>query len=95
MKDPVYGCVGAISVLQRQVVRLQKELDATNADLLRFAGNEMHNPMLDFSYGRRLGHAGGGGGGSFGHSGFSLPYNSPWNINPSGDGTKEGGDGNM
>ncbi|XP_015065388.1 protein LATERAL ORGAN BOUNDARIES [Solanum pennellii] len=37
MKDPVYGCVGAISVLQRQVIRLQKELDATNADLMRYA----------------------------------------------------------
>ncbi|KAF7819536.1 P24 oleosin-like [Senna tora] len=36
IKDPVYGCVGAISVLQRQVLRLQKELDATNADLIRF-----------------------------------------------------------
>ena len=37
VKDPVYGCVGAISVLQRQVHRLQKELDAANADLLRYA----------------------------------------------------------
>lgn len=37
MKDPVYGCVGAISILQRQVIRLQKELDATNADLMRYA----------------------------------------------------------
>ncbi|CAL1358106.1 unnamed protein product [Linum trigynum] len=37
LKDPVYGCVGAISVLQRQVIRLQKELDATNAHLIRFA----------------------------------------------------------
>lgn len=41
LKDPVYGCVGAISVLQRQVLRLQKELDATNADLMRYASNEM------------------------------------------------------
>lgn len=37
LKDPVYGCVGAISVLQRQVLHLQKELDATNADLMRYA----------------------------------------------------------
>ncbi|GAB4847872.1 LOB domain-containing protein 25 [Ancistrocladus abbreviatus] len=36
LKDPVYGCVGAISVLQKQVLRLQKELEATNADLLRY-----------------------------------------------------------
>ncbi|RDX65604.1 LOB domain-containing protein 25, partial [Mucuna pruriens] len=40
IKDPVYGCVGAISVLQRQVLRLQKELDATNADLIRSSCNE-------------------------------------------------------
>lgn len=37
IKDPVYGCVGAISVLQRQVIRLQKELDATHADLIRYS----------------------------------------------------------
>ncbi|KAL0344030.1 UNVERIFIED_CONTAM: LOB domain-containing protein 25 [Sesamum angustifolium] len=43
LKDPVYGCVGAISVLQRQVLNLQKELDATNADLMRYVGND-HNP---------------------------------------------------
>jgi len=36
IKNPVYGCVGAISVLQGQLFRLQKELDATNADLIRF-----------------------------------------------------------
>ncbi|XP_073038252.1 LOB domain-containing protein 25-like isoform X1 [Primulina eburnea] len=50
LKDPVYGCVGAISVLQRQVLHLQKELDATNADLMRYVTNEntpnfYHNPM--------------------------------------------------
>ncbi|KAK7381417.1 hypothetical protein VNO78_34090 [Psophocarpus tetragonolobus] len=43
IKDPVYGCVGAISVLQRQVIRLQKELDATNADLIRYSCNEIPN----------------------------------------------------
>ncbi|XP_031115148.1 LOB domain-containing protein 25-like [Ipomoea triloba] len=36
-KDPVYGCVAAISVLQRHVIRLQKELDDANADLMRYA----------------------------------------------------------
>ncbi|KAJ0962531.1 hypothetical protein J5N97_027653 [Dioscorea zingiberensis] len=41
MKDPVYGCVGAISVLQSQVQRLQKELDSANADLLRYACGEI------------------------------------------------------
>ncbi|KQK02880.1 LOB domain-containing protein 6 [Brachypodium distachyon] len=37
VKDPVYGCVGAISVLQRQVHRLQKDLDAAHSELLRYA----------------------------------------------------------
>ncbi|KAL1553362.1 LOB domain-containing protein 25 [Salvia divinorum] len=41
LKDPVYGCIGAISVLQRQVLHLQKELDATNADLMRYTSNEI------------------------------------------------------
>ncbi|WJX70220.1 hypothetical protein P8452_54351 [Trifolium repens] len=36
IKDPVYGCVGAISGLQKQLFGLQKELDATNADLIQF-----------------------------------------------------------
>ncbi|XP_047309393.1 protein LATERAL ORGAN BOUNDARIES [Impatiens glandulifera] len=40
VRDPVFGCVTAISFLQRQVERLQKELDAANADLVRFAANE-------------------------------------------------------
>lgn len=46
VRDPVYGCVGAISFLQRQVQRLQKELDAANADLIRFACNEMPTTAL-------------------------------------------------
>lgn len=44
VRDPVYGCVGAISFLQRQVERLQKELDAANADLIRYACNEYTPP---------------------------------------------------
>ncbi|XP_041997069.1 LOB domain-containing protein 25-like [Salvia splendens] len=41
LKDPVYGCIGAISVLQRQVLHLQKELEATNADLICYTSNEI------------------------------------------------------
>ncbi|KAM3361439.1 LOB domain-containing protein 25 [Capsicum galapagoense] len=63
LKDPVYGCVGAISVLQRQVIRLQKELDATNADLMRYTNYEQannnqimenHQERSNFQYGRRM-----------------------------------------
>ncbi|KAL8475408.1 hypothetical protein ACS0TY_028169 [Phlomoides rotata] len=39
LKDPVYGCVGAISVLQKQVFMLQRELDATNASIMRYASS--------------------------------------------------------
>lgn len=45
VRDPVYGCVGAITFLQRQVDRLQKELDAANADLIRYACNEIPSGM--------------------------------------------------
>ncbi|KAK8644217.1 hypothetical protein V6N13_123529 [Hibiscus sabdariffa] len=78
MKDPVYGCVGAISVLQRQVIRLQRELDATNANLIRYAYNEMLPrpppplPPPDHS------------------SGFYHPYQ--W-IDPNCDEDKEGSSG--
>ncbi|KAI5081827.1 hypothetical protein GOP47_0001570 [Adiantum capillus-veneris] len=38
VKDPVYGCVGAISILQRQVAQLQQELAIAQSDLARLAG---------------------------------------------------------
>lgn len=41
VRDPVYGCVGAIIFLQTQVHRLQKDLDAANADLIYYACNEI------------------------------------------------------
>ncbi|KAI9075591.1 hypothetical protein QN277_013736 [Acacia crassicarpa] len=79
IKDPVYGCVGAISVLQRQVIRLQKELDATNADLIRYTCNNNNNDDLPGQ-----GSANQGGGGSSSTSlGQQSPsdyyYPSPWN----------------
>lgn len=46
VRDPVYGCVSAISFLQRQVERLQKELDAANADLIRLACNDIPTAAL-------------------------------------------------
>ncbi|KAK4712607.1 hypothetical protein R3W88_007120 [Solanum pinnatisectum] len=76
MKDPVYGCVGAISVLQRQVIRLQKELDATNADLMRYASNQQSNN--NFNYGRSDHH----------QTNYGFYNNSPdttWNNNPEAD----------
>ncbi|KAL5793234.1 hypothetical protein ACOSP7_001828 [Xanthoceras sorbifolium] len=72
MKDPVYGCVGAISVLQRQVIRLQRELDATNADLMRYACNEMPSTS---QYGRRTGQ----GEGSVDQNSGYYNFPSHWN----------------
>ncbi|KAH7682847.1 Lateral organ boundaries LOB domain-containing protein [Dioscorea alata] len=80
MKDPVYGCVGAISVLQRQVQRLQKELDAANADLLRYACGEIPTamPVAAIATGMtaaRVNNGGGSGGGALYYaSGPPLSY---------------------
>jgi hypothetical protein len=41
VKDPVYGCVGAISLLQRQVAQLQNELAIAHSDLAGYAGARM------------------------------------------------------
>jgi hypothetical protein len=35
LRDPVYGCMGAISVLQQQVNALVAELDAVRAEIFR------------------------------------------------------------
>ncbi|XP_057804291.1 protein LATERAL ORGAN BOUNDARIES [Salvia miltiorrhiza] len=79
VRDPVYGCIGAISFLQRQVDRLQKELDAANADLIRFACTPPPPPP---DPNRRIGgYNGGGGGGARFYQTGSLPisYAVPWN----------------
>lgn len=97
MKDPVYGCVGAISVLQRQVIRLQKELDATNADLMRFACNEMpSNSHHDHSQRRNNNNNNNMSGSShhFGHN-SGLYFGSPWSDHPDPCGDQRGGGGNM
>ena len=108
VRDPVYGCVGAISFLQRQVQRLQKELESANADLIRFACNEINptanlppvpppmnpRPRSSVEFNRRIGNEGGG----FYQQppAFPLPYPLPWNdtTDPSGN-INDGGEGSM
>ncbi|PIA29322.1 hypothetical protein AQUCO_06100084v1 [Aquilegia coerulea] len=106
IKDPVYGCVGAISVLQRQVHRLQTELDAANAELIRYACNEMPTAMpispgtgaqaiisrqRSIEFGTRMVN----GGGSFYQTpDMPLPYPSPWPDNSSSGNIHGSGSGN-
>ncbi|XP_022764403.1 LOB domain-containing protein 15-like [Durio zibethinus] len=40
LRDPVYGCMGAISALQQQVQSLQAELNAVRAELLNYKYRE-------------------------------------------------------
>ncbi|KAI4348191.1 hypothetical protein L6164_008945 [Bauhinia variegata] len=94
IKDPVYGCVGAISVLQRQVMRLQKELDATNADLFRYTCNEMPTTQPAGAGIRRINEAAAGAS-SYPQSSVYYYNPSPWNNDLCGDGYQRGGDNNM
>lgn len=95
IKDPVYGCVGAISVLQRQVHRLQTQLDAANAELIRYACNcndvPSALPILPVTavpptphgsaeFGRRIMN----GGAFYLNPEVPLAFPSPWSDSPSG-----------
>ncbi|KAL0401114.1 UNVERIFIED_CONTAM: LOB domain-containing protein 15 [Sesamum latifolium] len=40
LRDPVYGCMGAISALQQQVQVLQAELNAVRAEILKYKYRE-------------------------------------------------------
>ncbi|XP_057791771.1 LOB domain-containing protein 25-like [Salvia miltiorrhiza] len=78
LKDPVYGCVGAISVLQRQVIQLQKELDATNADLMRYTNQNYGQQRRNMGYGSGVGSYNS-------NPGYSVAYS--YGENPAAHGT--------
>ncbi|CAN4102139.1 unnamed protein product [Withania somnifera] len=46
LRDPVYGCMGAISALNQQVQSLQAELNATRAEILRYKYREATNSLV-------------------------------------------------
>ncbi|XP_059297740.1 LOB domain-containing protein 15-like [Lycium ferocissimum] len=46
LRDPVYGCMGAISALNQQVQSLQAELNATRAEILRYKYREATNTLI-------------------------------------------------
>ncbi|GMI98167.1 hypothetical protein HRI_003486000 [Hibiscus trionum] len=81
LKDPVYGCVGAISVLQRQVMRLQRELASIRCDIIRYAAAACDEMPPTTTVGRSC----------FGHGNVYCP-SSQWNNEHYGDnGGSDGG----
>ncbi|KAL6974953.1 LOB domain-containing protein 15, partial [Sarracenia purpurea var. burkii] len=46
LRDPVYGCMGAISALQQQVQSLQAEVNAVRAEILRYKYREAANNII-------------------------------------------------
>ncbi|CAK9270174.1 unnamed protein product [Sphagnum jensenii] len=51
VRDPVYGCVGAISSLQQQVIHLQSQLTVANAKILSM---QMHQAKVRSSQTKSL-----------------------------------------
>ncbi|CAO2182492.1 unnamed protein product [Urochloa humidicola] len=47
LRDPVYGCMGAISVLQQQVNALEAELDAVRAEILKHRYRQAAAGLVD------------------------------------------------
>lgn len=96
IKDPVYGCVGAISVLQQQVIQLQKELDATNANLMQYTSNNNNNRItVPNSHSavlpsRQVSSSQGNYSFSHNDAGVSLPYNRPFTFNHDPGNSTEG-----
>ncbi|KAL8457930.1 hypothetical protein ACS0TY_034881 [Phlomoides rotata] len=79
VRDPVYGCVGVIATLSRQVQRLQKEVDAANADLIQFVCGEIAPaaapPPVMSEFSRRVSV----GGRFYQTPGMQIPYEVGWN----------------
>ncbi|XP_016576847.2 LOB domain-containing protein 15 [Capsicum annuum] len=46
LRDPVYGCMGAISALQQQIQNLQAELNSIRAEILRYKYREAANSLI-------------------------------------------------
>ncbi|KAF9591086.1 hypothetical protein IFM89_001430 [Coptis chinensis] len=50
LRDPVYGCMGAISALQQQVQALQAELNVVRTELLKYKFRETSNNLITSSH---------------------------------------------
>lgn len=49
LKDPVYGCIGAIATLQRKMIELQQDLAIARARLARYTANSSAASIVSFS----------------------------------------------
>ncbi|XP_010256944.1 PREDICTED: LOB domain-containing protein 15 [Nelumbo nucifera] len=54
LRDPVYGCMGAISALQQQVQSLQAELNAVRAEILKYKYRETSASIIPSSHAAAL-----------------------------------------
>ncbi|KAJ4977831.1 hypothetical protein NE237_008611 [Protea cynaroides] len=54
LRDPVYGCMGAISALQQQVQSLQVELNAVRTEIMRYKYRETSANLLSSSHAAML-----------------------------------------
>ncbi|XP_075486040.1 LOB domain-containing protein 15 [Primulina tabacum] len=50
LRDPIYGCMGAISALQQQVQALQAELNAVKAEILKYKYSETNDNIINLPY---------------------------------------------
>ncbi|XP_043725253.1 LOB domain-containing protein 15-like [Telopea speciosissima] len=54
LRDPVYGCMGAISALQQQVQSLQVELNAVRSEIMKYKYRETSANLLSSSHAAAL-----------------------------------------
>lgn len=48
LKDPVYGCIGAIATLQRKMIELEQDLAVARARLARYTANSSTANVVNF-----------------------------------------------
>ena len=77
VRDPVYGCVGAISSLQQQVEALQAQLALAQAEMVRL---KMSNGYIVHRL--KAARGGGGGGGGSSYAGSPSSMSSPKTAEP-------------
>ena len=71
IQDPVYGCVAAISLLQRHLLHLQQQLALVHAHLLRHRPSQDNNQYVSSS--NQQAASGGGAAGLASHLSMSRP----------------------